>query len=154
MKCPVCNNIISDDCDFCPECGAKINISEQSGCRNCGTPIAPGAQVCPNCGMAYSNTIPNNNQPNYSDNYYGQNPQYHTFQRSRIIAAALALIGGIIGLDEFYLGNTGLGILRIILTIVTLGFASSIWALVKMMLLLTYVINTDSYGIPLKDFNF
>ena len=60
------------------------------------------------------------------------------------IAVLLSLIVGVLGIDRFYLGYTGLGILKLI----TLG-GCGIWALVDLILIIMNRLN-DANGLPLR----
>ncbi len=61
-----------------------------------------------------------------------------------VIAVLLSLIVGVLGIDRFYLGYTGLGILKLI----TLG-GCGIWALVDLILIIMGRLN-DANGLPLR----
>jgi hypothetical protein len=46
--CPQCEAPLSGKVKFCPECGAKISVSNK--CAQCGAKLAPTAKFCPECG--------------------------------------------------------------------------------------------------------
>lgn len=60
-----------------------------------------------------------------------------TRKKDKSLAAMLAFFGGIVGLHRFYLGQTKLGILMILLTIFTLGIISSLIGLIDSIILFT-----------------
>lgn len=79
--------------------------------------------------------------PNYG---YGQ-PQVST--KSFLTTWLLSLLLGILGVDRFYLGKIGTGILKL----VTFG-GFGIWALVDLILILTNKMR-DKQGLPLADYD-
>jgi ribosomal protein L40E len=46
MNCPRCQHESPSDADFCPECGAKLDVV----CAACGTTNAPTHKFCKKCG--------------------------------------------------------------------------------------------------------
>lgn len=81
--------------------------------------------------------------PNYGGGY-GQ-PQVST--KSFLTTWLLSLLLGILGVDRFYLGKVGTGILKL----VTFG-GFGIWALVDLILILTNKMR-DKQGLPLADYD-
>lgn len=59
MKCPNCGHNMSDDSDFCMNCGNKVQrfaaepikiLKDSFRCRKCGKELQTGSVFCPNCG--------------------------------------------------------------------------------------------------------
>ncbi len=51
--CRSCNYSFDDSQNFCTECGAQLEIYQQTQnfCTNCQTPITESTKFCTNCGM-------------------------------------------------------------------------------------------------------
>lgn len=52
LKCPDCQNPITEDARFCPSCGHQLLIYQQ--CVKCGKNLPPHAKFCPSCGQRAS----------------------------------------------------------------------------------------------------
>ena len=77
-------------------------------------------------------------------------------QKSRIAAGLLALFLGCLGVHSFYLGRTGIGVLQLLLTVLSLGLLAplvAVWVLIEGILILVRSPSfaTDARGIPLRD---
>lgn len=86
-------------------------------------------------------------------NYYQRPPQSGVSPRSKIAAGLLALFLGGIGIHQFYLGKTGLGLAMLLLCVLTCGWGgiiTGIWALVDAIILLTGS-GKDVEGRPVVD---
>lgn len=73
--------------------------------------------------------------------------------KSKIAAALFAFFLGTLGIHQFYLGKTGLGIAMLLITVLTCGvgsFVTAIWAIIDGIIYLTGG-GTDSEGAPLRD---
>lgn len=97
-----------------------------------GSPTAPGARVCMQCGYAIENI---NCAPSE--------------QKSKLAAGLLGIFVGGLGVHNFYLGYTGKAIAQIILSM-CFGLGA-IWGFIEGILILTGNINKDANGNPLKD---
>jgi TM2 domain-containing membrane protein YozV len=58
-------------------------------------------------------------------------------KRNWITALLLSIFLGALGVDRFYMGYIGTGILKLLISIVTLGFASWIWWIIDLILIAT-----------------
>ena len=89
---------------------------------------------------------------------YGQNyaqpydPPQGT--KSRIAAGVLAILFGVFGVHNFYIGKTGLGIAQLAITVCscgTLAIVSEIWGIIEGVRLLQGTIYTDGHGMKFVD---
>ncbi len=90
---------------FCPKCGHD-NPQENKFCKDCGSPLAPIASPAPAA-------------------VTGE-------RRSFLVAILLSIFTGYLGVDRFYMGYIGLGILKLI----TAG-GCGIWWFVDLILIAT-----------------
>ena len=100
-QCPRCQQYVDDYATFCSRCGYDFNAQANT-----------------------QQTPPPMNGPVYnSDNAFDAcGPE----GKSRGVAALLAILVGWLGIQYFYVGKAGGGIITIILSIVTCGFWSTI----------------------------
>lgn len=49
-KCIKCGTTMSEDQEFCPNCGTKKGEKNNKKCKNCGAIVGPGEKFCPKCG--------------------------------------------------------------------------------------------------------
>jgi len=98
-----------------PITGKAATAPTRPRCANCGTPNTADARFCSNCGASAS----------------GQ--QYAVGQRSRIVAAVLAIFLGGLGLHKFYNGRIVQGIVYLLFcwTFIPaiVGFIEGVWYL-------------------------
>ena len=131
MYCRNCANQMDEHAAVCVKCGVKAGDGNRY-CPNCGAETVPGAAVCVKCGVALSKPVPAGEQ------------------NSKMAAGLLGIFLGGLGIHNFYLGNTGRGIIQIVVTFVTCGLGA-IWGLIEGIMILTGHIKTDAKGVPLKD---
>ncbi len=97
-------------------------------------------------------------QPMYSPPQYqpqpGMAPPPGYIQRSRIAAGILAIFLGYLGIHSFYLGNTSQGLMKLLISLLTFGIGAIVMTVLGILdgvKLLDGRINTDAYGVYLKD---
>ena len=74
--------------------------------------------------------------------------------KSRIAAGVLAILFGVFGVHNFYIGKTGLGIAQLAITVCscgTLAIVSEIWGIIEGVRLLQGTIYTDGHGMKFVD---
>lgn len=81
---------------------------------------------------------------------------FYPAQKSRVAAGVLGILLGTLGVHNFYLGRTGVAVLQLLLSVLSLGILAplvGIWALVEGILILvgSPSFATDRRGIPLRD---
>lgn len=101
MYCKACGQPINDNQAICLKCGVSVG-SGNNFCANCGNPVNPGATVCLNCGVALKKTE--------EEKSHGWVPA----GKDKITAIVLCLFLGLIGVHNFYLGETKKGIIKIL----------------------------------------
>lgn len=90
----------------------------------------------------------------YHNPYAGVEPPQGYPQKSRAVAGVLGILGGTIGLHNFYLGNSQRGLIQLLVTFLTCGAGALpmfIWGLVEGVHILEGRIHTDANGFCLKD---
>jgi TM2 domain-containing membrane protein YozV len=119
--CRNCAHELSNDTVFCVACGQRPLLGTRY-CSNCGAETLPNTEVCAKCGTGIARV---------SD-------------KDLSTAVLLSFFLGVFGVDRFYLGYTGLGILKLL----TLG-GLGVWALVDLVLIVLKRL-PDAQGNPLR----
>ena len=134
MYCKNCGKELKPGQDICLECGFKKGTGKDY-CPNCGEKIKnQGQAVCLSCGAKLSSS---------SGSLDLENGDWVPSGKSKMVCMLLALLLGGIGAQNFYLGETKKGVLKIILMLVVgLGWILSIVDLVKMAIN-KYEVNPD-----------
>jgi hypothetical protein len=83
----------------------------------------------------------------FNSSNYSQQPQ--PGQKDFTTAIILSVLLGALGVDRFYLGYTGLGIVKLAVALLSFGTIAWIWWIVDIILIATGKL-TDSRGIPLR----
>jgi len=121
MYCRNCAKQLVDNAEYCISCGQRPLLGNRY-CQSCGQETLPGAEICLKCGVRLG--------PSGAKDW--------------LVALLLSIFLGTFGVDRFYLGYVGLGILKLI----TLG-GCGIWWLVDVILLAMNKL-PDAQGKPLQ----
>lgn len=137
MFCKNCGAQIPDNSINCQNCAAPVDFAPPPiFCKNCGMKNHPASACCVNCGAPLQNI---NLNPN---------------AKSKIAAGLLAILIGVFGVHNFYLGYTGKAVAQLLITILSFGilsWVSLIWSVIEGVQILTGTIAVDANGVPLKD---
>lgn len=152
MYCSNCAAIIKKQAEFCEKCGAQVSRTSQTPaeeatkpgldemyCSSCGAIIKRQAEICVKCGVKVSGHAPVGTVMAFSD-------------KSRLTAGILGILLGGIGVHRFYLGNIGIGILQIVVSLITLG-VGGLWGFIEGIIIIAGGNWKDAQGRPLRRYN-
>jgi ribosomal protein L40E len=111
MHCRSCSKEVVDTAEVCVHCGSKPTAGSKY-CQHCGAETDPKAEVCVKCGVRLATAA----KPKEGKDW--------------LVALLLSIFVGELGVDRFYLGYIGLGILKL----VTAG-GCGIWWLIDLILI-------------------
>ena len=121
MYCRNCARQLADNAEYCINCGQRPLLGGRY-CQSCGQETVPGAEICVKCGVRLGR---------------GGGKEW-------TVALILSALLGTFGVDRFYLGYVGLGILKL----VPLG-GCGIWWLIDVILIAMNKL-PDAQGNPLR----
>ena len=121
MFCRNCGTQLADKAAYCISCGRRP-LEGNRNCQSCGQETLPGAEICVKFGVRLG----------------------PSGEKDWLVALILSILLGGFGVDRFYLGYVGLGILKLL----TLG-GCGIWWLVDVILIAMNKL-PDAKGNPLQ----
>ena len=131
--CFACGELILKAAEICPKCGvrqigqyyASASVSNEKYCFSCGAAILKDAEICPKCGVRQTYKIDD-------------------VSAEWLTVFLLSIFLGGLGVDRFYVGKIGTGILKLL----TAG-GCGIWWLIDWIMILAEKF-TDSNGNVIK----
>jgi ribosomal protein L40E len=121
MYCRNCGKELLATAEFCTSCGVRV-LRGDKYCKVCGAETRPYAEVCVKCGAGLASAAEG---------------------KSWFVALLLSIFVGYFGVDRFYLGKIGTGVLKLI----TMG-GFGLWWLIDIILIATDNMK-DALGRPL-----
>ena len=113
-------------------------MHDEMYCSSCGSVIKKLAEICVHCGVRVNPVGGQQYAATYSE-------------KSRVLAGILGIILGGIGVHRFYLGNIGIGILQIVVSVITFGIGS-LWGFIEGIIIIAGGKWRDGDGLPLKPY--
>jgi RNA polymerase subunit RPABC4/transcription elongation factor Spt4 len=107
MYCRNCARQLADNAEYCIACGQRPLLGTKF-CWSCGAETPLNAEICVKCGVRL----------------------IASSEKDWLVALVLSILVGTLGIDRFYLGYVGLGLLKLF----TLG-GCGIWWLIDLILI-------------------
>ena len=125
MSCTNCGSEVAENAVVCVKCGVPPCASKKF-CRNCGVAVNENQVVCVKCGSSLAGNgaaVPSSVSALTSG------------EKSRIVAAVLALLLGGLGVHKFYYGSWGYGLVYIVVSLFTCGGLPALLGVVEAIML-------------------
>jgi len=124
MFCRNCGKEVQPQAVACPGCGVPPG-AEKKFCPNCGTATQPAQVVCTKCGTTLAAAAGGGGA------------------KSKVVAGLLGILLGSLGIHKFYLGYTKEGVIMLVVSVVTCGFAAGIVGIIGLVEGIMYLTKTD-----------
>lgn len=124
MHCRTCGAEVAENAEICMKCGVKPLVGVRF-CQNCGAETIATQEICVKCGVRLAGGAGGGD-------------------KDWLMALLLSIFVGYFGVDRFYMGYTGLGILKLIT-----GGGCGVWWLIDVIMIATDSLK-DAKGRPLK----
>lgn len=136
---------------YCKNCGTELKEGQQV-CLSCGFAVGKGNKYCPNCGEEVKSQgqeiclkCGHKLSGGSSLGNLSSSASWVPAGKDKLIAILLCLFLGGLGIHNFYLGETKKGVVRIVANILVIGgIILAIIDLVKM-LMDNYTVDPDAY---------
>ncbi len=113
MYCRSCGKEVAETAEICVSCGSRP-LAGRKYCQSCGAETDLKAEICVKCGVQLAAAVRPKEQKDW------------------LIALLLSIFLGELGIDRFYLGYIGLGVLKLL----TAG-GCGVWWLIDLILIAT-----------------
>jgi len=123
MHCRTCGAEVAENAEICLKCGAKPLVGVRF-CQNCGAETIATQEICVKCGVRLVGGA-------------------GAGEKDWLTALLLSIFLGYFGVDRFYMGYIGLGILKLLTCCVP------VWWIIDVIMIATNSLK-DAKGRPLK----
>ena len=167
MQCPNCAAMLSEDANFCQNCGTNVipfktgtypyaaagavdQAADAASAAQEPTPFEKGYQqgyewATGNSGQAYEQAQQNTGWQAPPANPYAQYGQPVPLgAKNHIAAGLLAIFLGSLGIHKFYLGYTKEGVIMLLVSLLTFGIGLFVMEVIAIIEGVLYLVKTDS----------